>query len=537
MKRWSWMALAVVCALLLATVGCGQKKETGGEGEGASGESEQVPVAVEVQMYVMSQCPYGVQALDGILPAVEKIGGGVGLEIDYIGNQRGGKLESMHGESEVIGNIAQLCAAEVAPEKHHDYLTCMNKDWRKIPDNWESCAKDAGIDAAALGKCKDGDQGQQLLKASFERAEKAGATGSPTIKVNGEDYRGGRSVDDFTRSLCEAFGDKDKPKLCVELPPPPEVKVIAIGDERCEKCAVEPIVGSLKGHFPGLDATTLDYSDPEAKKVMAAAGVKLLPAVLFDSSIEKDPAGARNVARFLDPAGDYKSLRVGAEFDPTAEICDNGKDDTGNGKVDCDDATCVEAMACRPEKKNRLDVFVMSQCPYGVLGLDATKELLEAFKGEIEFGVHFIAGERDGELVSMHGPPEVAENIREICAIKHYPKNFKYMDYIWCRNKDIKSADWQKCTGANGIATAVIEKCSTGGEGKQLLAEDIKLAQGMKIGGSPTWMVNNRHVFNAIAAGAIQANLCQHNPGLEGCKATLSSAPPMGLPQGGACGN
>ncbi|MBW2276512.1 MAG: DsbA family protein [Deltaproteobacteria bacterium] len=537
MERWNLVALVVMCALMLALTGCGQKKETEGEGGGAAGETEDVPVAVEVQMYLMSQCPYGVQALDGVLPAIEKIGGGVGLEIDYIGNERDGKLESMHGESEVTGNIAQLCAAKLAPQKHHAYLACMNKEWRTIPENWESCAKEAGIDAAALGKCKDGDEGKGLLTASFERAKDAGATGSPTIKVNGKDYRGGRSVDEFTRSLCEAFGDKEKPKLCTDIPPPPKVQVIAIGDERCEKCAVEPIIGSLKGQFPGLDANVLDYSDPEAKKIMESAGVKLLPVVLFDKALDKNSAGAKNVGRFLDPAGEYQSLRVGAEFDPAAEICDNGKDDTGDGKVDCDDETCVEAMACRPEKKNRLDVFVMSQCPYGVVGLNAMKELLEAFEGEIEFGVHFIGAERDGEIMSMHGPPEVAENIREICAIQHYPKDFKYMDYVWCRNKEIQSADWQKCTGDNGIKAQVIEKCSTGEEGKQLLAEDIKLAQVMKIGGSPTWLVNNRHVFNAIAAAAIQSNFCQHNQGLKGCSATLTSAPPQGAPQGGSCGN
>jgi predicted DsbA family dithiol-disulfide isomerase len=413
----------------------------------------------------------------------------------------------------------------------------MNEEWRKIPENWEGCAEKAKIDAAALGKCKDGDQGRELLAASFKRADEAGATGSPTIKVNGKPYRGGRSPDDFTRSLCEAFDDKDKPKVCVDLPPPPEVTVIAIGDERCERCAVEPIVGSLKGQFLGLKATVLDYSDPEAKRIMEQTGVKMLPAVLFDESVEQDPNGMRAVARFLDPAGDYKSLRVGADFDPAAEICDNGKDDTGNGRVDCADETCKDAMACRPEKKNQLEVFVMSQCPYGVLGLDAVKEVLEAFEGEIDFGVHFIGAERDGKLVSMHGQPEVDENIREICAMKHYPKNNKFMDYIWCRNRNISSTDWQQCTGDNGIDTAVIEKCFSGEQGKKLLTEDIKIAQDLQIGGSPTWLVNNRHSFNAITAGAIQSNFCTHNPGLKGCSATLSSTPPQGAPQGGSCGN
>ncbi len=532
MIRGIALATAMIVGLLLGPGGCqgANKKETttgapAAKTGGAGG-------AVKVEMYVMSQCPYGVQALDGIIPALQKIGDGVDLAIEYIGRDNGGVLESMHGESEVAGNIAQLCAAKIAPAAHLKFISCVNKEWRSIPGNTESCASEAGIDAAAFKACKDGDEGKALLAASFKRAEQAGATGSPTIKVNGQPYAGGRSPDDFTRSLCAEFGAGSGPKYCAELPPPPEVNVLAITDKRCKDCQVEPIIASLKGPFSGLKAKVLDFSEPEAKAACQEAGVKYLPAVLFDESINKDENGAKQMARWLEPAGKYKSLKLGAEFDPTAEICDNGGDDTGNSLVDCADPTCKESLVCRPEKKGALDVFVMSQCPYGVLGLDAMKEVLEAFEGELEFGVHYIAAEKDGEFQALHGPPEVAENIRQLCAIKHYKD--KFMDYIWCRNENIRSEEWQKCTGANGIATAVIEKCSTGGEGKQLHSEDIKFAHALKIGGSPTWLVNNRHMFNGVAAQDIQKQLCDHNPGLKGCAKQLSGKP-SGAPQG-SCG-
>jgi hypothetical protein len=136
---------------------------------------------------------------------------------------------------------------------------------------------------------------------------------------------------------------------------------------------------------------------------------------------------------------------------------------------------------------------------------------------------------------ALHGQPEVDENIRELCAIKHYKKNYKYMDYILCRNKNIRSKDWQSCTGSEiGIATNVIEKCFNGEEGKKLLRENIQIAQGLRVSGSPTWYANNLHKFSGLDAETIKNNYCRYNKGLTGCEKTLSG-PPKSARKGGAC--
>jgi 2-hydroxychromene-2-carboxylate isomerase len=528
--------LVITLIVLGALFGC--MKRPGQEKGSKDGDKKTVPSpgALDVELYVMSQCPYGVMALDSMLPAVEKLDGAVNLKLDYIGqNGPDGSPKSMHGESEVAGDILHLCAGEEAgPKQQYQFIACLNKDWRSIPKNWEQCAGEAGIDPKVLGKCKDGEKGKQLLLASFERASKAGAMGSPTIKVNGSPYKGGRKTEDFMRGFCAAIPDGKKPKACGDIPEPPKVPVTAISDKRCKECEAEKIVESLKGVFMGLEPRFLDWSDAEAKAIAKEAGVKLLPAILFDETMEKDKDGAAQMARWLEPAGKYKSLRVGAKFDPTAEICDNKIDDTGDGKTDCEDATCKETLACREAKPGRLDLFVMSQCPYGVLGFNAMKEILDAFGSELSFGVHYIADETPDGFRALHGQPEVDENIRELCAIKHYPDNHKFMDYIWCRNENIRSSDWKPCTGKNGIATNVIEKCSTGEEGKKLLSENIKLAQTLNVGGSPTWLINNQATFNGIAAKDIQKNICEKNPDLKGCKKELKEAP--AAPKG-SCGS
>ena len=162
--------------LLLTTamlaIGCGPEK--------AADAPKKVEKVLDMELYVMSQCPYGVQAMDGIIPAVEKFGGQVGLTIEYIGQKKpDGSLSSMHGEKEVQGNIDQLCARDQGDNaKYLKFLTCVNKDWRNIPTNTDACAKEAGLDAAKLKECKDGAKGKELLSASFDKATAKQAIGS-----------------------------------------------------------------------------------------------------------------------------------------------------------------------------------------------------------------------------------------------------------------------------------------------------------------------------------------------------------------------
>jgi hypothetical protein len=64
----------------------------------------------------------------------------------------------------------------------------------------------------------------------------------------------------------------------------------------------------------------------------------------------------------------------------------------------------------------------------------------------------------------------------------------------------------------------MIDLCFTGGEGKELLRADIKIADGLEIRASPSWLVNGRHKFNGIDAGVIVENFCKHNAEFWGCR-------------------
>lgn len=483
------------------------------------------PDAVKVEFFVMSQCPFGVQVVDAVKEVVEKMGPDIDFSIDFIGTVGANdELTSMHGETEVKGDIVQLCAMKYSPAKYLEMIACQNKTMREVATNWEKCATDAQLPVDKIKTCFEGQEGKDLLKASFTRAQEKKATGSPTIFLAGKPYTGRRGTTDFFRSFCGEHKDP-KPAACQNIPEPAKVNVTVLSDKRCTDCNTERYVNMLKFRLANPVIKEIDYSDDEGKKLFTEVNGTNLPLVLFDATLDGDKEAAGMFGRHLKPMGNYRSLEVGAAWSP---VCMN--------EGGCELEQCKNTLACRKDAPNKLEVFVMSQCPYGVRALNAMEEVLKNFDKKLDFEVHFIANgtAKDG-FNALHGQPEVDENIRELCAIKLHGKNHKYMDYVLCRNKDIRSDKWETCTGgATGIDTKKMQKCIES-EGKQLLENDIKVANGLGIGASPTWLANGKYKFSGIDADTIKRNLCQYNKDLKGCDNTLSG-PAQGAPVQGGCG-
>jgi glutaredoxin len=483
--------------------------------------------AVKAEFFVMSQCPYGVTVINAVKEAVDKLGPELDLSVDYIGSAGAdGTLTSMHGADEVTGDIVQLCAMKAAPAKYLDMVVCQNKNFRAVAQNWESCAQQAQLPVDQIRTCLNGPEGKELLKASFARAEQRQARGSPTIFVSGKPYNGRRAPTDFLRAFC-AEHSAPKPQACQDIPEPPKVNVTLVGDKRCPKCDPKQYVQMLKTHVGNPVIKELDYTEPEGRKLYDALGANPgpLPMVLFDSSLDADKDATGNLARYLRPAGSFRSLQLGGEWNPTC-MNDGG----------CNLEACKNTLACKKETPNTLDVYVMSQCPYGVRALNAMDEVLKNFNGKVNFAVHYIAnGTAQSGFKSLHGQPEVDENIRELCAMKIAGKNYKWMDYVLCRNKDISSTKWQDCTGKKfGLEAKQMEQCIAA-EGKKLLEQDIKYANALGVGASPTWVANGKFKFSAGDPESIKKSLCEHNKGLKGCDKTLSGSAQAGAVQGN-CG-
>lgn len=516
---------AVAAAITFALVGCTQ-------GEQAPKKN---PNAVKLDFYVMSQCPYGVQVVDGVKEALDALGPDVDFTMNFIGDEKDGKLTAMHGENEVAGNKVQLCAAKYAPATYREMIACQNKNYREVATNWEKCATDAKLPVEKIRACFTGQEGIDLLKASYAASKAANASGSPTIKLAGKPYNGARTSMAFRRALCAEFKPEALPEACKNIPEPPKVTVRILNDKRCTDCNADRYTPMIKSRLLNADIKTIDFSDPEGQKLWEEVGATgALPMIVFDETLDADKDGLQMLQRSLRPAGKLRSFEVGSKWNP---VCADA--------TACAKDECKNTLACRAEVKGKLELFLMSQCPYGLKAYNAMPEVLKAFGKEMNFQVHFIGGgDAEKGLTAMHGQSEVDENIRELCAMKLYPKNHKYMDYILCRNQNIRAVDkWADCaTKATGIDAAAMQKCFDT-EGKKLLEADYKVASALGIGASPSWMVNGKTQFSALDAPTIQKTFCQHNPGLKGCSVTLAAPAPdspagkaAAAPQG-SCGN
>ncbi|MBI4955128.1 MAG: hypothetical protein HY908_24105 [Myxococcales bacterium] len=477
----------------------------------ASGEQ------ASVHLYVMSHCPYGVQVENNLRDVVAALGPRLRLEVDYIGDlNAAGVLSSMHGAPELADDLVQVCAERHAPRSFYRFVLCQNRDLKK--GDWKPCADEVGIAVEPLRACAAGDEGRQLLAESFARSRLRRATGSPTIYIGDTRYTGGRRPRELLKAVCASYAS-DPPETCRDIPPPVPVQVVVLGDRRCTTCESGRLEAQVKRHVEAPVFRALDYGDPEGRALFSKIAPANLPAVVFDDSLDRDPDAAAALARSLKTTGAHKVLSMG-EWSP---VC---ADPGGCARADCRDT-----MQCRTEVPRKLELFVMSHCPFGAKAVAAMADVYKAFgDATLAFSLHFIGTRHPKRgLTSMHGQLEVDDDLREVCAAKYYAPRHKFMDFVGCRAASYKDPNWRACTGgATGIDDKLLARCAEGPEGATLLEASFELAQKLGIGASPTWVVNGRHEFSGLDFETVRKNVCQHNPQLKPCAGTPAAVRPPG---------
>jgi len=547
---------------------------------------------VKVEFYVMSQCPYGTQVEDAIAPVLEKMGDAMDFQLNYIVQEEApGKFNSLHDYCEVggqrvskqtiptiaqcdakagiwrdyesQGDKAQLCAQKYYPAdyKYMKMIICQNQNAASINTNWEACAKDLGMDTNKLRTCLNGQEGIDLLRASMQKAEARKASGSPTIYFADSSYQGQRDETSFKRAICQTSthsacasipacsSDADcaaqptKEGYCLnaglanaacEYREPAKVNLVVLNDKRCVDCipGSAQIITQLKAIFSGLEVKELDYSSAEGKDMYKNLKIKYLPAFLFASNV-KDSKGYAQISTYLIPAGDYLDLQLNVNFDPTAEICDNNIDDNGDGKVDCADESCKSQWQCMEKKdKPEVELFVMSQCPYGTQIEKGILPAVAALGSKISFAVKFCD-------YAMHGETEIKEELQQYCI--ETEQNAKYLDYLNCFLKEGKS---DECATSVGIDKAKLTTCIAATDKTYSVTKNFADKTTWKgnyppfnvfktavdrygVQGSPTLVINGVIAESARDSASLLGAICtgfKVKPAE--CNATLSSAAP-----------
>lgn len=169
----------------------------------------------KVELFVMSFCPYGVQAEDFMKPVADLLGKKVDIKVRFIA-QAGSdinSIQSLHGAAEAKEDLRQLCIMKNYPEKYWNYLSSFNSKCFPIYKNdtaldscWKSSASSAGIDSAKIDSCVNADA-LSLINADEQAAGAYGVSGSPTLIINGAAYSGARSSEDFKSAVCSSFNN------------------------------------------------------------------------------------------------------------------------------------------------------------------------------------------------------------------------------------------------------------------------------------------------------------------------------------------
>ena len=168
-----------------------------------------------VELFVMSFCPFGVQAENAMDPVVGLLGTKADFKVRYIATVNGDTVDSvksLHGLPEAKEDLRQLCIAKYYPQNLWPYLMDVNAQCYPVNKNatqLEFCQKNVtatrGIDNQKIEACASGSEGLALLKADEAITKNLKITGSPTLIMNGQKYVGQRTAEAYKQAICARF--------------------------------------------------------------------------------------------------------------------------------------------------------------------------------------------------------------------------------------------------------------------------------------------------------------------------------------------
>ena len=159
-----------------------------------------------VQLFVMSFCPYGIQAEQAMKPVVDLLGSKVTIEPHFIVSVSGTTVNSLHGEYEANEDMRQACIWKNYNQatfwKYLDYLNS-NCNKNNLDTCWKDAAKNASVTVSKIETCQT-SEGLDLMKAEEALSTKNGVSGSPTLIINGVVYSGARTAEAYKQAICNA---------------------------------------------------------------------------------------------------------------------------------------------------------------------------------------------------------------------------------------------------------------------------------------------------------------------------------------------
>lgn len=159
---------------------------------------------VTIVEFASFTCPYCINLHPVMMDVVKKYGDKIRYVYKYF---------PVHGEIDV--KLAELVEAAGAQGKYHEFFDKLNRietirsvisDYEKGELNKQKVleiAKEVGLDTGKFEEAIDKRTFQAKVTAHENVGRKIGVGGTPTIFINGKEYRGGRTVEAFSKIIDE----------------------------------------------------------------------------------------------------------------------------------------------------------------------------------------------------------------------------------------------------------------------------------------------------------------------------------------------
>jgi hypothetical protein len=166
----------------------------------------------DVKLFVMSYCPYGLQAQKMFLPVYNLLEDKAEMGVYFVNYV-------MHGKQEIDENLRQYCIEKEQKDKYYNYLSCFVQ-----AGNFDACLIEANIDKNKMNSCISATDAQYGITQGYNDKstwisgqypkfdvndnlnQQYGVQGSPTIVINDTIVEiASRSPEVFKEVICNAF--------------------------------------------------------------------------------------------------------------------------------------------------------------------------------------------------------------------------------------------------------------------------------------------------------------------------------------------
>jgi len=195
----------------------------------------------------------------------------------------------------------------------------------------------------------------------------------------------------------------------------------------------------------------------------------------------------------------------------------------------------AEAQGLPTSAKPKVDLFVMSYCPYGNQAEELLMPIVDLFGNKIDAELHYIlysdygtgypeyCYDEENVYCSMHAMGELNQGVRELCVQENQPE--KFWDFVKAANAQATYENidelWEGIATGVGVDVAQVKTCFGGID--NILASEAELTsvpypvqdptahQGAEtdmIAGSPTMLINGMIFDGGRSVNDFQDAIC-----------------------------